>query len=97
MAAKGEPNHIDRGYAAAVRRFPDSELAIRRLLSQSEAFRDMCEELADAEQALVNVSAVSPTLIAERQMEWQELVDRLLAEIEVALNHSQAWQSRVGR
>ncbi len=97
MAARSEPNHIDRRYAAAVRRFPHSELAIRRLLSQSETFRDMCEELADAEQALANVTAVQPAVLVARQMEWEEVVDRLFGEIKVALNQSQAWQSRVSR
>jgi hypothetical protein len=36
----------------ATRRFPRAEFAIRRLMNLSEAFCDMCEELADAEALL---------------------------------------------
>jgi hypothetical protein len=83
---------LDRGatgrreaFSAAFRRFPQFELAIRRLIDRSEAFADMCEELAVAEVALSTVDKVPPALREARRAEWQELVDRLVGEIGTAL------------
>ena len=45
----------------------------------------MCEELAEAELALARVDMVPPTLREARRAEWQELVDRLVAEVGAAL------------
>lgn len=72
-------------FSAAFRRFPQFELAIRRLMDRSEAFADMCEELAEAELALSKVNEVPPALREARRAEWQELVDRLVGEVEAAL------------
>ena len=63
-------------------------------MNRSEAFCDMCEELAEAELALSNVSA-SP-LHETRRAEWQELVDRLVAEVGNALRESEAWRNSIG-
>lgn len=73
-------------FSAALRRFPQFELAIRRLMARSEAFCDMCEELAEAELALSRVDGVSSGLREARRAEWQELVDRLVAEVGTALH-----------
>jgi hypothetical protein len=72
-------------FSAAFRRFPQSELAIRRLMDRSEAFRDMCEELAEAEAALSKVDGVPLALREARKAEWQDLVDRLVGEVGTAL------------
>jgi len=45
----------------------------------------MCEELAEAEWALSKVDLVPPALREARRAEWQELVDRLVAEVGAAL------------
>ncbi len=45
----------------------------------------MCEELAEAEVALATVNRVAPALREARRAEWQELIDRLVAEVEAAL------------
>jgi hypothetical protein len=71
--------------SAALRRYPQFELAIRRLMARSEAFCDMCEELAEAELALSKVDRVPSGLREARRAEWQELIDRLVAEVEAAL------------
>jgi hypothetical protein len=70
---------------AAVRRLPRYELAIHRLMDRDESFRDMCEELAEAELALSRVDTVSVALREARRAEWQDLVDRLVREVEEAL------------
>lgn len=77
-------NH-DRAFDAAARRFPQSEFTIRRLLRSSESFRDLCEELAEAELALARVPENVATLCEARQREWQELVDELVSELEMTL------------
>ena len=68
-----------------MRRFPQFELAVHRLMDRCEAFREMCEELAEAELALASVDMVPPALREARRAEWQELVDRLVAEVGAAL------------
>ena len=75
-----------RAVSAAVRRFPQFELTVHRLVDRSETFRDMCEELADAEQALSRVEELPMALRETRRAEWQELVDRLTGEVEAVLN-----------
>ncbi|CAN7715275.1 hypothetical protein LJR234_006194 [Mesorhizobium amorphae] len=79
-----------RATTAATRRFPQFELAIRRLMDRSESFRDMCEELADAEFALSRVDEITPELRGARRAEWQELVDRLVGEVGAALLNTDA-------
>lgn len=69
-----------------MRRFPRFELTIHRLVDRSESFRDMCEELAEAEFALSMVDKMPPTLREARRAEWHELVDRLVGEVGAVLN-----------
>jgi len=52
-------------------------------MDRSESFRDICEELADAEFAL---SKVAEAPLAE----WQELVDRLVEEVRAAVLNTDA-------
>jgi hypothetical protein len=96
MEPRGGPTGRERGYAVAVRRFPQAEFAIRKLMSRSESFCDMCEELAEAEFALSKVPGTPPELCEARRSEWQELVDRLVAEVRTALRESEAWKHRPG-
>jgi hypothetical protein len=87
MATESGPPDRQKAVAAAVRRFPQSEIAIRGLMDRSEAFRDMCEELAEAELALSRVDAAPPPLREARRAEWQELVDRLVGEVRAAIRN----------
>jgi hypothetical protein len=82
-----ESRQTDRRAAlsAAVRRYPQFELAIRRLIDADESFRDICEELADAELALSEVDKLPLALREARRAEWQELVDRLAEELRAAV------------
>jgi len=83
--------------AAATRRFPELELPMRRLFETSENFRDICEELAEAEMALsiAEESAAVPT--EDRRGEWRELVDRLVGEVELAIRaDASARNARLG-
>ena len=78
----------DRGMIAVVKRFPQSELAIHRLMQRSETFREICDELAEAELAMSKVPQTPPELCEARTREWQEVVDRLVAEASSALRES---------
>jgi hypothetical protein len=79
------PTGKREAFSAALRRFPQFELAIRRLMARSEAFCDMCEELAEAEMALSKVDRVPSGLRDARRAEWQDLIERLVAEVGAAL------------
>jgi hypothetical protein len=98
--ASMESGRIGRQTAllAAIRRYPDCELAIRRLIETEEPFRDICEELAEAERALSKVADL-PVLSREaRRVEWQEIVDRLAGEMKAVLKRHDAFLwSRVSR
>ena len=80
-----QPASKQEAFAAATRRFPHFALPIRRLIDTDESFRDVCEELADAELALAAVPNAPAALRAARRAEWQELIDRLVAELEAAI------------
>jgi hypothetical protein len=85
MRMDDEPADKKRAVSAAVRRFPQFELAIHRLMGRSEGFQDMCEELAEAELALSRIDMVPPALRESRRAEWQGLVDRLVGEVGAVL------------
>ncbi|WP_199739649.1 hypothetical protein [Sinorhizobium meliloti] len=88
MARNNDLAGKEQAFLAAARRFPQSELAIRRLMGVSEDFCDLCGELAEAEQALARVPQFAAQKREERQREWQELVDCLVVEIgEVLAEH----------
>jgi hypothetical protein len=71
--------------SAAVRRYPQFELTIYRLIGTNESFRDVCDELAEAELALSKVDDLPPGLRVARRTEWQDTVDRLAAELKDAI------------
>ncbi|MCO5063916.1 MAG: hypothetical protein M9924_05805 [Rhizobiaceae bacterium] len=72
-------------FSAAIRRFPHFELAIRRLIKTDEVFREVCEELEEAELALSSTDREPAHLRDVRRVEWQALVDRLVGEIAAAI------------
>lgn len=76
------------GKRAALRRFPQEAHSIEDLTARSEDFRDMCDELAAAEQGLLATKDVRPEIREERIAEWAGWIDRLTAEIAAALSKS---------
>ncbi len=96
MVTTTDPTHISNGLSAVTRRFPQYEFAIRKLMLTSECFRDMCDELADAEVALANAAATPAEVRSARQVEWQQIVDRLVGEIAAELEESQERWKRSG-
>ena len=70
---------------AAKRRFPGRAGKIESLATEEEAFRDMCEELAVAEEALERLSTAPAGGSRERRLECEGWIARLSAEMEAAL------------
>ena len=75
----------ERAVEAALRRFPQFELTINRLMDRAESFRAMCRDLADAELALAKVENEPAGTCKARRAEWEALVDQLSAEVETEL------------
>ena len=90
MSTRDGSSDRHRAVSAAVRRYPQFELTIHRLMDRSESFRDICEELADAELALSKVDQAPPALREARRTEWQELIDRLVGEVGAAVLNTDA-------
>lgn len=83
---------------AAIRRYPECELAIRRLTETDENFRDICEEFVSAEEALLKVSDLPDPSRQIRRAEWQDTVDRLAREMKLILEGRDALSlSRLAR
>jgi hypothetical protein len=83
-----EAERQGEGKRAALRRFPAEARLIEELSARSENFRDMCDELADAERALLATKDLRPDVRNERIAEWTGWIDRLSAEIAVALRNA---------
>jgi len=90
MASKVGSIGTDQGMLAVVKHLPQRQLAIHRLMNRSETFREICDELAEAELAMSKVPQTPPELCKARTREWQEVVDRLVAEASTALGESEA-------
>ena len=85
MATNGDVTRMAQGFSAAVARFPQAGFTIRRLMRTRDEFLDLCADLADAERAFADAEKMPPPLREDRQREWQELIDRLIAEIDAVL------------
>ncbi len=86
---KSVPESRRAALSAALRRFPDLELTIRQLIAADQNFRDMCDELAEAETALSRVDQLPLHIRAARKAEWEDLVERLAREVDAALQERQ--------
>lgn len=73
------------GLRAAIKHFPDSAREIEALFRDKENFRDICDELAAAEEALAAVERLDSAAWAERRLEWLCYVRGALAEIDAEL------------
>ncbi len=76
---------MDGNISAALRRFPSQKETIERLSVCDEAFRSLCEDLADAEDALRKWEQSDSPKRDQRCSEFRELVDDLAKEVETAL------------
>ena len=97
MATMSAAERLRAGELAVKRRFPEKSQAVDQLIGRDENFRDMCEELADVESALNAIDRVPKELRQERLMEWGELADRLVAELDAAIGKFNVVPIDVGR
>ncbi len=72
---------MDKSVPAAVRRFPERSLDIRRLALSDGAFRSLCDDFHEAETALARWSLSTSEQGAARRAEYRLLVEELAAEI----------------
>ena len=79
-----DPNPII-GQQAATRRFPSEAKLIEEVMARSESFRELCDDLAEAERALAATDQLPEALLRDRRAECQEWVDSLENEIEWVL------------
>ncbi len=78
-------------------RFPNERQAIEELIARDGDFRDMCDELAEAELALKAAERLPLAVRAERTIEWAATIDRQVAEIGKALGDAKAPSRRSKR
>lgn len=76
------------GRIVVLRRFPADQKAIEQLILRDGDFRDMCDELAEAEAALRAAEKLPLTIRAERMAEWSASIERLSFEIARALREA---------
>jgi hypothetical protein len=79
---------MDAGLMSAARRLPARRHAIEMLALRDGEFRGICEDLADAEAALLRWQQSSSADRQRRVAEYEGLVDGLTSEIEAALDRA---------
>ena len=76
------------GQRAATRRFPSEAKLIEEVMIRSESFRELCDDLAEAERALAATDQMPEALLRDRRAECQEWVESLTNEIEWVLRRA---------
>ena len=82
------PRKMGAGQHLLGQRFPSEKGLIDELVLRSESFRDLCEDLADAEEALVRTASLPRETGAARRAEYEALIEGLLAEIEAIMGQA---------
>jgi len=77
-----------------IKRFPEHELAIERLVRRSEGFRSMCEDYAVGVEALRRWECATDPKRSARIAELRESLAELEEEMLEELNRAAAGQSR---
>lgn len=78
-----------REIASAIRRFPDRTERVVRMAERDEGFRDMCEELVAAEEALSRHGAIATSAGAARRAECEGWITRLVEEMAARLDSAE--------
>lgn len=76
---------MDPGILAAIRLLPKDKTAIMELALQSESFRSLCADFADAEQVLRRLESSDAPENAGHCAEYRQLVEGLGAELRRAI------------
>jgi hypothetical protein len=83
------------GIRLARTQFPGLRNAIDELLRRDENFRDMCEELADLEEAIASAD-IRPNVASDVLAEWVSLRDRQVQVMADALSRANVVSIRRG-
>jgi len=88
-------DRLATGVRLARLRFPDLTNVIEDVLRRDENFRDMCEELADLEEAIASIDT-RPGLSSDVLADWMALRDRQIQVIAEALSRANVvpWRGR---
>ena len=76
------------GQRVATRRFPSEAKLVEEVMLRSESFRGLCDDLAEAERALIATEEMPEALRRDRRAECQEWVESLTNEIELVLRRA---------
>ena len=85
MPTRWEVGPERKGERAAERRFPAQSAEIQGLISASDRFREMCDDLASVEEGLAATERLPENLRNRRRAEYEGMVEALTKEIEHAL------------
>lgn len=77
---------MDPGVLAAIRLLPKHRRTIEEMVLDSDSFRALCGDLAEAEQALRRWEGSEAAGHAARSVEYRHLIDGLEAEIRRAIS-----------
>jgi hypothetical protein len=75
------PHRTERAYCFVAEKLPGHEFLIRRLITSDTTFRELCEELADAQTTMTRATSSNDEPRADHANEWEEIVERLTSEI----------------
>jgi hypothetical protein len=79
-------------YGLVAEALPEQRLVIRRLIAADDAFRELCDEFAEAQVALSARPGPDSDGTTGTKTEWTEIVEHLKVEI---LNYVTERQARV--
>lgn len=88
---------MDPGVLAAIRLLPKHRRTIEEMALDSESFRALCGDLAEAEQALRRWQESEAAGHAARSVEYRHLIDGLEAELRQAIREREERAGRRGR
>jgi hypothetical protein len=77
---------MDKGVAAAKRRFPERAQAIECRAARDEDFRELCRDLAEAETELQRWQTSTAAESPQWRDDYARLVEALAGEIYAAIN-----------
>jgi hypothetical protein len=77
----GLPPRLASTYAAVAEQLPEHRFLIRRLISEDEAFLELCAEFSEARTAQKRRLVQPNRTNTESEVEWAVIVERLAVEI----------------
>lgn len=85
----GLSRRVAWSYGLAAEALPAHRLVIRRLIAADDAFRELCDEFAEAQVALSALSSPGRDATTGTETEWTEIVEQLKVEIVIYVTDRQ--------